>query len=225
MDHRTLGFRFKNDWSKDELKEVGEKFSSGFVISANIEIKADQVVLDLWKVEKILRDAEIIVQLDCICRSKKGNCEAPLDVCFMLNDRGKIALENEQLQYLKPRRVDLEDSLEILRRSHEEGLVHMAYTYMGDYEPKVICSCCSCCCRNLSGLIRFGTAKHVLKSDMIAIDNRDLCIDCGNCIDRCHFGARIATEGGTRLDSEKCFGCGLCVSICPVKAIKIESRT
>ena len=44
------------------------------------------------------------------------------------------------------------------------------------------------------------------------------CDDCGDCVDRCHFGAREMVNGVMVFKSEMCFGCGLCVSTCPTNA-------
>jgi len=94
----------------------------------------------------------------------------------------------------------------------------------GDNSPKIICSCCPCCCHTLSGLLRFGIAKHVLRSDMISETDRDACTDCGICEERCPFGAREMAEGRIVYDPDQCFGCGLCVTRCPVQAIRLVEK-
>jgi MinD superfamily P-loop ATPase len=47
----------------------------------------------------------------------------------------------------------------------------------------------------------------------------ELCTGCGECVDRCGFGA---ISGDFRVDPIACEGCGVCVHFCPVRAISFE---
>jgi ferredoxin len=210
--------RYENDYTEEELEEIYADITSAITVPVNITIKAEHRVLDLTRMEEILRDADRIVLQDCGCRTDKGNCDAPLDVCISIDQAAESELEFERYH---PRRVTLEEALDALRRSHEAGLVHMAYVMEGDDRPKIICSCCSCCCHTLSGLLRFGIAKHVLTSDMVSETDLESCTDSGVCAERCVFGAREMFDGKLSYDPERCFGCGLCVSTCPNAAIKL----
>ncbi len=180
-------------------------------------------MLNLEKVKKYLTEAYKIVHLDCFCREKRHNCEAPIDVCLYINDRAELALNSEELQYRNPKRVSVDEALEALVRSHEAGLIHMAYAYKQN-EINVICSCCSCCCEALSTVLRYGLAPHLLTSDTVSATDVSLCDDCGDCVDRCHFGARKMANGVMSFNPEMCFGCGLCVSICPTQAITLVDK-
>ena len=44
----------------------------------------------------------------------------------------------------------------------------------------------------------------------------------GNCSEVCFYGAIGITDNLANIDKMKCDGCGLCVSICPVKAIAMK---
>ena len=112
----------------------------------------------------------------------------------------------------------------VLRRSHEAGLVHMAYVFKYKEKPGLICSCCSCCCHTLGGLLRYGIHTEVLSSRLIASDAGEKCIDCGECVSRCAFEARGMKEDKMVYDFSKCMGCGLCVSTCPTEAISMVAR-
>ncbi|RPH48615.1 MAG: 4Fe-4S dicluster domain-containing protein [Desulfobacteraceae bacterium] len=50
------------------------------------------------------------------------------------------------------------------------------------------------------------------------------CIHCGECVDRCVFGARVFRDEKMEYDADVCPGCGLCVTRCPVEAISMELR-
>jgi len=60
-----------------------------------------------------------------------------------------------------------------------------------------------------------------------AVVEEDKCIgiDCGECVGKCIFDA-IRMEGGVaRIDLDECDGCGLCESICLVKAISLKKKS
>lgn len=221
MENQKTRRSFENDWSEDELEKIYEDITSAVTIPVNIALKGEHKVLDLGRVERLLNDAELIVISDCGCRRDHKNCNAPLDVCISLDKEGESMLKNKRYN---SRIVTLQQATDALRRSHEAGLVHMAYVMKGDDRPTVICSCCSCCCHTLSGLTRFGIAKHVMTADMISETDFTLCANCGTCVERCQFGARKMADGRLTYNSEQCFGCGLCVTTCQQGAIKLNKR-
>ena len=223
MAHKKQGYRFENDWTFEELKEGADDWKSAVAIPVNVEIEAEHRVLNFEKVKKYLSEAYKIVQLDCFCREKRHNCEAPIDVCVYLNDRAELALNSEEFQYRNPKEATVDEALKALVRSHEAGLIHMAYAYKQD-EINVICSCCSCCCEALSSVLRFGLAPHLLTSDTVSTTDVSRCDDCGDCVDRCHFGAREMVNASLAFNPDLCFGCGLCVSTCPTDAITLVPK-
>lgn len=50
--------------------------------------------------------------------------------------------------------------------------------------------------------------------------NSGLCIECGQCRQNCRFDAILA-EGGYKVDTFACEGCGVCEYVCPVEAITL----
>jgi Pyruvate/2-oxoacid:ferredoxin oxidoreductase delta subunit len=207
-----------NDWTKEELMEKYVNKMTPVTIPVNISIRGQQTILDLSSMEKILRSAHTIAIEDCGCRVKFHKCDAPLDVCISLDEDAKEAIKNGA------RKVSRSDALAALGRSHEAGLVHMAYTFKGKKKPGVICSCCSCCCHSLSALVRFGIPDHVVASRYQASDNDETCTNCGTCVKRCQFHSRRLVGDKLQFDQTKCFGCGVCVTTCPTNSIKLVSR-
>jgi len=207
------------DWTREELMKDFVGQMTPVTVSVNISIRGQQTVLDLSSVEEILRNAEVISLGDCGCRSKWHKCDAPIDVCLCLDDLARDAMKNGA------RRISLAQALVALKRSHQAGLVHLAYTFKGKEKPEVICSCCSCCCHSLGALVRFGIPDHVVASEYKAQQNYDTCSNCGTCVKRCQFKARqLNSDDKLVFNSAKCFGCGLCVSTCPTKSITLIKR-
>ncbi|MBS7630295.1 4Fe-4S binding protein [Candidatus Bathyarchaeota archaeon] len=221
MSNKKTGNRFSNDWSEDELNKIYSEIVSAVTIPVGVKVEGSQKILDFSRVEQILKNANLIVVQDCGCRVERNNCSSPRDVCISIDEEAEKSLE---IGVNNPRKVSLEEALGKIKKAHEAGLVSMAYQLEGRDKISPICNCCSCCCHTLSGLVRFGLAKHVLSSDMISKTNENLCINCGVCADRCQFNARRLEKGKMVYDSEQCFGCGLCVSACPVTAIELVKR-
>jgi len=208
----------QNDWTKEELLKDYVGQMTPVTIPVHMSIHGQQTILDLSRMENILRTARIISLRDCGCRVKWHKCEAPLDVCLSLDDNARDAIKEGA------KRISLAQALVVLKRSHQAGLVHLAYTFKGKEKPEVICSCCSCCCHSLSALIRFGIPDHVVASEYIAKNNEKTCKNCGTCVQRCQFHARQLTNDKLVFNQAKCFGCGLCISTCPTKSITLIKR-
>ena len=208
-------------YSEKQLHEIADDLEKAVTIPVNYMIEADHQVFDLSEVEKILREARKITVQDCGCKTEYGNCDAPRDVCIGLDEEADYALRKGTMNV---REIDIDTALDVLRRSHEAGLVHMAYVFKDKDKPGLICSCCSCCCHTLGGLLRYGIHTEVLSSRLNAVDREEKCIDCGECVSRCVFEARWMEKDKMTYDVSKCMGCGLCVTTCPTETISMVPR-
>ncbi len=203
-----------------EAPEVPEELDRGITLPVNVKIEADHKVYDLSEAKAILSKAHRIAVGDCPCRTEHHNCNAPLDVCLSLDDQADLSLSNGE----NNREVTLDEALAILKRSHEAGLVHMAYVAKGAERPKVLCSCCACCCNTLGPMLRKGAYPLILSSKYVAKDDTEKCTACGVCAKRCIFGARKLEDGELVYDTSLCMGCGVCVSTCPTGIISMVPR-
>ncbi len=206
------------DWTKEKLEKSYIGKLKATTISTNIVFEGKQRILDLSEIEKILRGARRITQNECYCRKKFRNCIDPMDGCLSLDEEADLDIEHGA------REISVEQALEALKETYDAGLVHMAYVNSGNDKPTIICSCCSCCCHSLSAALRFGYSDHVFYSTMIACQDSELCIHCGECIDRCQFKARYLDDDRLQFEPEKCSGCGLCLKNCPNDAITMIRR-
>jgi len=82
-----------------------------------------------------------------------------------------------------------------------------------------ICNCCSCCCGAMQAM-RDGTPM-LAASGYTSIVAPDACIGCGDCVEKCPFGAIELLEGTAAVDRSKCMGCGVCVSTCQAGALSL----
>ena len=188
-------------------------------IPVNVSFSGKQKILEMNELASILSSAELIAKMECDCRQRMGNCIEPMDGCLSLDDEARDAIDKGE-----GTRISVGEALAVMERTHDAGLVHMAYTDEGKDKADIICSCCSCCCHSLSAALRFGYSDHVFSSKMIASQNHDRCIGCGTCVDRCQFGARELVGGELEFHENRCFGCGLCLKTCSENAITMVKR-
>lgn len=210
----------RDDWTKEELEKEYVSKMTAVTIPVNIHIEGQQRILDLSEMKKVITEAKLISLGECGCRKQLKRCDAPLDVCIGLDKKAEDMI-NKGLA----KRVSLRQALEALKRSHASGLVHIAYTFKGDEKPVWVCSCCSCCCHSLGGLVRFGIPDAVVVSNHIAVNNPETCRNCGTCVERCQFRARYLKDGKLVHNDARCFGCGVCVSTCPTESISLVKRS
>src|SRR4030042_1977257 len=131
------GDRFAQ-YSAEELRDIAGEIEVALTVPVNVEVEAEHRVYDLSEVREVLGGARMIVLQDCGCRADHGNCDSPLDTCLSLDEDAEEALRAGRYN---AREVGLEEALEVLRRSHEAGLVHMAYTLKGQGYTSPIWRC------------------------------------------------------------------------------------
>ncbi|UCD97019.1 MAG: 4Fe-4S binding protein, partial [Candidatus Bathyarchaeota archaeon] len=73
-------------------------------------------------------------------------------------------------------------------------------------------------------IVRFGLPDAVVSSKYVAVQEPETCVNCGACVDRCQFGARVRENGKVTFNEVQCFGCGVCISTCPTRSISLTKR-
>lgn len=121
------------------------------------------------------------------------------------------------------REINVKEALEISKKASEAGLVHFTDNAMENVQQN--CNCCGCSCWNLGRIRR----RHIPRDTIIATyfireTIIDNCIGCGNCIDVCPVMAVKLEYDLAIVDKDWCIGCGLCEPRCPNDAIKIIPR-
>lgn len=207
------------DWSVEEIDEILEELRP-VTIPVSISVEGRQRVLSLDEAERVLKSAGLISLERCSCRERIKGCDGPLDVCVCAGGQAEEAIAERGAW-----QTTFEAAMDDLRRSHEAGLVHLAYETRARGRIEIICSCCASCCQTLVAITRLGYNRDIIgHSDVIATLDRSLCNDCGLCVPRCHFKAWSELEGEVVLDQGRRSGCGVCVSFYPNGATRLVSR-
>jgi len=200
------------------LREGRIPFSSK-VIPIGEALDVRQWVLPTEQVIEFLRGARSLALTECTCRSHYQHCDNPLEVCFLLDDAADQAVADRTA-----RPVPLEEAAVVLHQANEHGLVHLTI-YEPEHTVYAVCSCCACCCHDLQFLQLYGRGDLVAHSEYVAQTDVETCTQCGACVERCVFGARVWQGDRLSYDAGACYGCGLCVTVCAAGATVLTLRS
>ena len=87
-----------------------------------------------------------------------------------------------------------------------------------------ICSCCSCCCESLSKYLLLPNPAQATISNYYAEVDPELCIGCGTCVEICPMNAIKLENDLSSVRLKRCIGCGNCVAKCPEEAISLHKK-
>ncbi|HET89144.1 MAG TPA: 4Fe-4S ferredoxin [Chloroflexi bacterium] len=157
----------------------------------------------------------------CICRVQQQligkGCDHGIENCLVFAPVEGLFVNDDVT-----RAITKEEALRILDETEEEGLVHTTGNYRDGLN--YICNCCSCCCGILRSVVEFGIPTAIATSHFHAVVDPDLCIGCGDCIERCQFDALSLPGDLCQVDEVRCVGCGACAIICLADALSLERR-
>ncbi|MBI9074108.1 MAG: 4Fe-4S binding protein [Desulfatibacillum sp.] len=164
-------------------------------------------------------------------------CPHEKEVCLHFGKLGKYIVDHGM-----GREITKKETLEILARCADAGLVHaISNTKFG---MDTICNCCSCCCIFVRPIdLPEGAQRehHQPSSYMLSYD-AEKCIVCGKCAKRCPVDAieirnrknvppppdgkrlRLQDKKEWVYNPDFCIGCGVCVHKCATDAIKLVYR-
>jgi len=188
------------------------------VIPVNKKIPYGMDIFPYEESVEIVKRAKRIALGQCQCRLSARKCDAPLDVCLMLDNWADFVIDRGLAYPIK-----VEKAIDALERSEEAGLVHT--TTNTKSSVSYICNCCTCCCFMLRGATELGH-KTLASSRFMAFVDEHCCIGCEECLEICKFKAlEMNDQGVAQVIQDGCVGCGLCSSMCPEDAISMVLRT
>jgi ferredoxin len=190
-------------------------------IPVGVSVSAQTEVMLYERAEELVRAQEHFAVSNCICRQERRildkGCDKPEESCLSFG----VAAEHT-VRTGRGRAIDQEESLAILHRAEEVGLVLQPANYQN---PFFMCTCCGCCCGVLRSLKRHSKPASLVSSAFVASLNTDTCEGCGTCTRRCQMEAVRLDDGKAVLDLNRCIGCGLCVSTCPSDSLTLVRKS
>ena len=193
------------------------------ILTISEKIETAKQIVPLEEIYSLIDKSRTICVMPCPCRSRHDiegirKCDYPVETCLTFNLYAEVLLTMNDPAV---RQLTKEETIELVKKTAELGLVHATDNYQG--ETHIICSCCEDCCSQLAGMLRPGLNKphSIARANYIAGIDTETCTACQTCLDRCKFGA-INVDDHAIVDEEKCMGCGLCAVTCPSDAITMK---
>jgi NAD-dependent dihydropyrimidine dehydrogenase PreA subunit/DNA-binding transcriptional ArsR family regulator len=195
-------------------------------------IKDTRETMAFEDVVQVVEDREYYTVTTCPCRHRHNldpdmpDCNHPDEVCLHFDELGRYVVENGM-----GREITKEETLEILRKSADSGLVHGLSNWQD--KPDTICNCCSCCCLMLETYHKLGHDRSLEASNYIVEVDASTCKGCALCVKRCPMDAlqlRVSAEAKNKvgkvavLEPDACIGCGVCAHKCPGDSLTLVRK-
>jgi Pyruvate/2-oxoacid:ferredoxin oxidoreductase delta subunit len=205
-------YQFLKEWSEEKLCKLGFPFAP---VWAGITALPEDASPSQNLAEVIKKAGHWSVS-PCPCRlahwlADPGNhCHHILETCLHTGDLSRWAVEHGMA-----RELTYDEAVELLQKCNQDGLVHTLDI------NSVVCNCCNDCCAMFHGH-KLGV-QTFLPSPFRAHVEEETCNACKSCAERCPVGA-IEVDEFAFVDKDLCIGCGICVSTCAPKSIRLVRR-
>lgn len=208
-----------------EKRSLGSLYQSLVHVSAcdNSIVEGDVPMYCDW--QAALERCDTFGVMPCQCRTKQVNMGTlteeecgRMETCVSM---GEIAEYFNSIGVA--RELTREEAREIIQKNVDEGNTIEGYTWKtgGCY-----CACNIKVCLFANAYMGLGSGVNSFEylSDMRLAYDKDACIQCGACEQRCPMQVISADEDGYRVASDMCFRCGQCATVCPVGARKLVAK-
>jgi ferredoxin len=192
-------------------------------------------VLPIEEVERVFAFVNSVVRLPCICRQAMVGSEQRYcyGVSMVPQEESRLTqiLRETDASYLNGpdtgglETLSKEEALAILRELEKKGLCHTGWTFITPFIGG-ICNCDRSDCAAMRATVNMNFPV-MFRAEYVAEVNPELCNGCRQCMRACQFGAMgysIAHEKVV-IDPRRCYGCGICRSLCTKDAIALAERS
>jgi len=237
--YRSIGWKGEDD---DFTRKISPYLNKYYIdIFANDFMGHDTKGLRTIPIDETIRDTREVIPYEdvlkvvdnfeyysvsaCPCSHRHtldpifDDCKHDLERCLHFDTLGRYCVENGL-----GREITKEETLEILQKAADAGLVHgLSNSEKG---PDTICNCCSCCCLFLESVVKMPgiLPRGHNPSSYIREMDEEKCIGCGVCVRRCPMKALELIDKKVIFEPERCIGCGVCVNKCKQVASYLEYR-
>jgi Pyruvate/2-oxoacid:ferredoxin oxidoreductase delta subunit len=199
---------------------IWEKGPQLRTIPVHESIPVKNVILAYEDIGEILAAHHTFAVANCICRQEMRlgghDCGKPLETCLAFDGGADYFVQDGRGRY-----ITREEAQELIHQAEKNGLVLQPGN---DRTSGNLCMCCGCCCGVLRSLKMNPYPARMTSSPFYAVIDRDACIGCEACLDRCQMEAISPSDGAAEINLERCIGCGLCVTTCPSEALSLARK-
>lgn len=150
---------------------------------------------------------------NCGCRERKGHCsQSRMDVCLYFNDDFPTSGSGK-------RKISISEVRNLLVEAREHNLVARPFRNENFTGTDGICFCCNDCCEYF-----LNPSEKCDKGAFIEKTDLEKCSYCGLCEETCYFHARKIKNVKLIIKRGLCYGCGLCLTVCPDNCIEMIKR-
>jgi len=186
-------------------------------------------VLPIEELEQVFKIVNSVVRIPCVCRRVTRGKEARYCFGISMSPDFKYAQDLDSSYWNGPDSAGLElisrgEALGLMRDFEREGLVHSVWTFLTPFIGGI------CNCDRSDCLAMISTVGHDLsvmfRGHFLASVDWEKCKGCRSCMRQCQFGAigYSATAGKCFVDTQVCYGCGVCRVVCKQEAISLRER-
>ncbi len=227
-NYDTVITLFQNMPPFDRTIPILDKNVSGEEINIEINEKLEvpeEIIIPTQKVEDLIKKFKDIAVGYCFCRHHQDLLGNP---CKQTELRENCFTFGKSARYVTEqgfgRIISQEEALKLIKESEKDGLVHKAWHPHSDIskDETSICNCCEDCCGTFDWW-RKGSTAMINSTNFISIIDKDSCVGCGTCVEKCPVGAiELNVDDKAERNSDWCIGCGVCVHFCPENAISLK---
>ena len=186
-------------------------------------------LVPLEDVERIFEMTTTIVRVACGCRWAATHKEGRY--CFGVSIGPPHWFDDIDMDYFgspevsRLENMDTAEAIEHVRAFDRKGLIHSVWTFRTPFVGAV-CNCDRAECLAMRSTLGLGIPA-MFRAESIAEIDPELCVGCRECVRLCQFGAIgfSLLEQKCFVEQSKCWGCGVCRSVCKKNAIRLVSRS
>ncbi|MBW2632841.1 MAG: 4Fe-4S binding protein [Deltaproteobacteria bacterium] len=201
-------------------------------IPINKTIESPTGFMPFEDIIQVVDNYEYYTVSECPCRSRHNvdpdykDSPFPTEVCLHFDELGRYIVANGL-----GREITKEETLEILKKSADAGLVHGVSNM--EKNPDTICNCDLEYCTYFKPYHQLGLDKSHDPSNYQVSATPETCKACGLCVKRCPMDAlqlKFSPDANNKfrkavvVQEDICIGCGVCVHKCKSKSIILKRK-
>jgi NAD-dependent dihydropyrimidine dehydrogenase PreA subunit len=195
-------------------------------------IEVGKTVLPFEDIVELIENYEYYAVSHCPCRQRHKldpdyrESPFPSEVCLHFDGLGRYIVKHGH-----GREITKEETLEILKKAADAGLVHGIENQTEN--PETICNCDLEYCTFFKPFHQLDFDKSMDKSNYLVEATPETCKACGVCVRRCpmdaiqlRFSARSTNKyrKAVVVDADRCIGCGVCAHKCKTRSLTLRRR-